>query len=238
LIAKAKEYYIGQGWVVPARLTAQETALWGSLSRRPEFVGKRQGMEHLVFATGKVTEATYKLFKQVLYDIDNRGECLHLVLICEERISVADENTLKGMGLGVLLIRSEADALLLVRPRLRSFREPPSYDRVPQHLRARVRQAIREMTEGDVCIGVLDLAQIMEGAISGPGITANTLGRKISQARAHGILSAAAEAAAHRVNLPRIVRAHPRNHRTRRLAIVRRCQQIVEDCLAVLFALS
>ncbi len=238
LIAAAKQHYVGQGWVVPSKLTARETVLWDSLSRRPEFVAKRQGMEYLVFATGKVTEATYKLFKQVLYDIDNQKEPFHLVLACEERIPVTDEKALKQMGLGVLLIRSQGDPLLLVRPRLRSFREPSTYYRVPQHLRAKVKHAIRDISEGDVCVGVLDLAQIMEGAIKGPGITAKTLGSKISQARARNILSAAGAAAAHRVNVPRIKRAHPASHSTRRTAIVARCQQIVEDCLAVLFALA
>jgi hypothetical protein len=236
LLDAAKEYYTTRGWNVPKTLSTAEEKLAGRLARRFEFLAKHDGMEHLVYVSGKVTDSTYKLHKQVLYDIELAREFCHVVLVFDERISKTDENRLKEMGVGVLLIRRQAAPLLLVQPRLRCFREPSTYDRVPTALRKKVRDAVNKILEGDVCVGVLDLAQILESRLQHPTITAKTLGGKINQAKANKLLSALAGSAASRVNVPRIKRAHPRGHGERRKAIVMRVQNIVEDCLAVLCA--
>ena len=207
------------------------------LSRRPEIIAKKEGMEHFVYITGRVTDSTFKLFKQVIFDLELRTEFCHVVSVCTERVPSTKERSLKGMGVGILVVRQDAETFQLVRPRLVAFREPSSYDRVPRQIRARVREALRKIREDDVCVGVLDLAQALEYQLSQLGFT-GTLGQKIGQAQRADRLSTIATKAAQRVNWPRINRAHPGGHATRRSGIVARVQEIVEDCLAVMFALG
>lgn len=195
-------------------------------------------MEHLVFATGKVTDATYKLLTLLLYDLERAREFSHVVIICEGKVPGVHENKLKEMGLGVLQIRKPLATLMLVKPRLACFKEPENYDRVAHRIRRHVREAARKIREEDVCTGVLDLAQILEQELTRCGCTDDTLGRKIRQAIGMNLLSDLEAKAAFRVNAPRVKIAHPRNHRTRRNAIVSRVQEIFDDCLAVLFVLG
>ncbi len=232
----ARKYYAAKGWSAPATLSPKEERLANKLSLRFEFLAKHDGMEHLVYVSGKITDSTYKLQKQVLFDVDVAREFCHVVLVCDEKISKVDESRLKEMGLGVLLIRKGANPLMLLQPRLRCFREPSTYDRVPIGIRKKTRDAVAKIIDGDVAVGVLDLAQILESRLSDSKITAKTLGAKIKQAEKHKLLSAMAAAAASRVNVPRIQRAHPRGHGERRKAIVMRVQDIVDDCFAVLCA--
>ncbi len=221
---------------MPAAFSSAEEKLAGRLTRRFEFLAKRDGMEHLVYISGKITDSTYKLHKQVLFDIELAREFCHVVLVCDEKISKIDESKLKEMGVGVLLVRRDATPLMLIEPQLRCFRAPSTYDRVPPGVRRKVKDAVAKIIEGDVSVGVLDLAQILETRLQDARITAKTLGGKIKQAETHNLLSAMAASAASRVNIPRIQRAHPRGHRERRKAIVMRVQDIVEDCFAVLCA--
>jgi hypothetical protein len=195
-------------------------------------------MEHLVYCSGKVTSATFNLLKQVLCDIDVERVLCHIVTVCEEKVSRQDESELRKLGIGILLIREDAHPNELAKPTLRCFREPTTYDRIPQRCRRKVRQSLQTISNGDVCVGVLDLAQVLEEELHRKGVTVNTLGAKIRDAAASGVLSAAAAAAAGRVNWPRIQRAHPRGHAVRRRDIVNRVQEIVDDCTAVLFSLQ
>jgi hypothetical protein len=236
LLTAAKQHYRSKEWTVPATLSTSEENFAGKLAVRFGFLAKHDGMEHLVYVTGKITDATYKLHKQVLFDIESTREFCHVVLVCDEKISKKDENKLKEMGLGVLLIRRDAAPLMLIQPRLRCFHEPSTYDRVPSGIRKKVKGAVTKIVDGDVCVGVLDLAQILENRLQNPAITAKALGGKINQAQKLNLLSPMAASAAFRVNVPRIKRAHPSGHGQRRKAVVMRVQEIVEDCIAVLCA--
>ena len=85
-------------------------------------------------------------------------------LSATEKIPKHDESKIRDMGIGVLLIRKEAAPLVLLQPRLQCFREPSTYDRVPPGIRKKVRDAVAKIVDGDVSVGVLDLAQIMGNA--------------------------------------------------------------------------
>jgi hypothetical protein len=195
-------------------------------------------MEHLVYASGKVTTATFKLLKQVLCDIDVERVFCHVVTVCEESVSRQNESELRKLGIGILLIRQGAHPNELAKAKLRYFREPSTYDRIPKSCRPKVRHAIQKISDGDVCIGALDLAQVVEEQLTKKGVTVKTLGSKINEAVRTGVLSTAAAAAANRVNWPRIQRAHPKGHAVRRRDIVNRIQEIVDDGMAVLFSLG
>lgn len=238
LVNKAKEHYRNSHWQVPNRLSNPHQQLAGELSLRPEFIAKRDGMEHFLYAPGRVTRSTFNLMKQVAFELDRKRYFCHIVVACDDRISRAHEQVLRKMGIGILLIRQGVPNVEHAAPELRCFRLPTTYGRVPRRYRARVRSALHAIHCGDVCVGVLDLAQVLETALSNCGITANTLGAMIGQAKTAGVLRNLASDAADRVNWPRIQRAHPGNHATRRRDIVNRVQDIVDDCLAVLFSLD
>lgn len=227
--------YKGRGWAISARFSAADEELVGKLSRRPDMLAKYDGMEHLIFLCGRVTAATYKLQKQVLYDLDSRREFSHVVLVCEESVSKKDEALLRQMGVGVLLIRHDAVPVFLVHPLLRCFNFPAK-DRIAKRFRAKVVNALNKIRQEDVCVGILDLSQVLEDQLTAAGCTVRTLGAKIKDAETQRIFSREAAKAARRVNDPRITRAHPGNHRKRR-QVVQDAQSIVDDCLAALAAL-
>lgn len=238
LVEEAKAHYRATHWTVPNTLSAADASLAAQLSLRPSFIAKKDGMEHLVYVSGRITQATFNLQKQVLFEIAQNGVCYHVVLVAEERVTRTVENQLRAMGLGVLLIRRDAAPLELVDPSLQCFRPPSTWDRVPTRYRRAVKEAIGKVQTGDVCVGVMDIAQVLETALAHRGITVNTLGAKIKQAVTQQILRGMAANAADRVNQPRILRAHPTNHGGRRKKIVLRVQEIVDDCLALLFSLD
>ena len=223
---------------MPTRFAAADNALLNRLTLRPKFVARKDGMEHYVYATGRVTDATFKLFKQVLFDLESEGVVVHVATLCDERVSRDDETLLRRMGVGIIVIRAGATPNELARPRLRRFRCPTSFERIPVGIRPAVRQALAKIVDGDVCVGVLDLAQVLEQRLQTKGINVNTLGAKINEAANQNLLSTLAVNAAKRVNWPRILRAHPCGHAVRRRDIVNRVQEIVDDGLSVLFALG
>lgn len=238
LVSQAKAHYRGQHWQVSRNLSRPFHSLIGELSLRPTFIVRKEGMELLVYASGKVTRSTFHLLKQVAFELEQVRCFCHVVVACDDHISRAHEQTIRKMGLGILLVRQGVPAVELAAPELRSFRLPTTFDRIPKKYRAGVRQALDKIHCGDVCVGVLDLVQVLETALTDKGVTVNTLGRKIGQAKASGVLRSLAADAADRVNQPRIQRAHPGKHATRRTKIVNRVQEIVDDCLAVLFSLD
>ena len=62
-------------------------------------------MEHLVYAPGKVTDSTFNLMKQVLFELERMRCFCHVVVACDNRIGRAHEQSLRKMGLGILLVR-------------------------------------------------------------------------------------------------------------------------------------
>jgi len=232
------DFYKKTGWSASEVFTATEERLATRLSLRPAAIAKRDGMEHLIFALGKVTDATYKLLKQILFEIERQGELSHVVIMCADRVTQADERRIKDLGVGIVLVRQEGEPISLATPKLCCFREP-KYERLRPGLRAGVRNAVRKVAEEDVTVGVLDLAQILEKELEKrlPAFKGKPLGLLIREARKAGILSDLHEEAADRVNDPRIKRAHHANHATRR-RVVMKAQDIVDDCLAVLFAIT
>lgn len=235
---QAKAHYRGGHWQVSNNLSRPFQKLIDELSLRPDFIGRRDGMEHLVYASGKVTRSTFHLMKQVAFDLEQMRCFCHVVVACDVRINKGHEQTLRKMGLGILWVRQGVPTVELADPELRCFRLPTTFDRIPRSYRTTVRRALDTIQCGDVCIGVLDLAQVLETALTDQGVTVKTLGAKIRDAKSSGVLSNLAAKAADRVNSPRIQRAHPGNHATRRRVIVNRVQEIVDDCLAVLFSLD
>ena len=67
-------------------------------------------MEHLVYASGKVTRPTFHLMKQVAFELERMRCFCHVVVACDDRISRAHEQTLRKMGLGILLVRQGVPA--------------------------------------------------------------------------------------------------------------------------------
>ena len=238
LVIQAKAHYRGQHWQVSHNLSRPFQNLIGELSLRPTFIGRKEGMELLVYASGKVTRSTFHLLKQVAFELEQVRCFCHVVVACDDHIKRAHEQTLRKMGLGILLVRQGVPAVELADPELRYFRLPTTFYRIPKKYRVGVRQALDKIRCGDVCVGVLDLAQVLETALTDKGVTVKTLGVKIRDAKSNGVLRSLAADAADRVNSPRIQRAHPGKHATRRKEIVNRVQEIVDDCLAVLFSLD
>ncbi len=238
LVEQARAHYRNSHWQTPSRLGAPLERLLGELALRPDFVAQKDGMEHFVYAPGKVTRSTFHLMKQVLFELEQKTVFCHVVIVCDDNISRANEAVLRRMGLGILLIRQDVPHVELADPQLRCFRLPTTFDRVPTRYRRGVRESLHKIHCGDVCVGVLDLAQVLETALTDHGVAVNTLGAKIREATRSGVLRRLAADAANRVNWPRINRAHPGNHSARRRHIVSRVQEIVDDCLAVLFSLD
>lgn len=238
LVQQAKTHYRDAHWRVPIRLSKPHQQLVSDLSLRPDFIAQRDGMEHLVYASGKVTRSTFNLLKQVAFELDQMRCFCHIVVACDNRISKGHEQTLRKMGIGIILVRQGVPNVKQADPELRCFRLPTTFHRIPRRYRPGVRQALDTIRFGDVCVGVLDLAQVLETALANRGVPAKTLGGKIKDAKANGVLRSLAADAAKRVNSPRIQRAHPKGHTGRRNAIVIRVQEIVDDCLAVLFSLD
>ncbi len=239
LIELARRHYRSQGWTVPSRPNKAEATLVSSLARRPDFVVRRDGMLHLVFVSGKVTAATFRLNMQVVFDVQQTNEVCNLVTVCQDRVKPKDERELRKMGFGILIVRESDEPYFLAPAKLQQFDDAIQYEQIPQRLRARTRAAVRQISEGDVCVGILDLVQIVEAELERhvPGSKNWTLGRKINAAETSGVLRPMMKAAADRINFPRIKRAHPGTHNTRRKWIVSRAQAIVDDCLAILFGL-
>src|SRR5713226_3580108 len=102
-------FYRSKGWDASSTFIGHGAQLASRLTLRPDAIAKRDGSEHLVYAIGSVKEASFKLFKQVLYDIECDREFCHVVVVCTEKISQIHERVLKSMGIGVLLIRRNAD---------------------------------------------------------------------------------------------------------------------------------
>lgn len=240
LAAEARQYYRNQNWTAPNRFAAKEESFVSKLSVRPDLIAQRDGMLHLVYAAGRISQAAFNLYKLVLFDIEQLREFCHVVVGCEERVSQADERRLKEMGLGILLVRQDADTYMLAQPSLRCFRAPANYKRLPTRVRTGVKKAIQKIETDDVAVGVLDLSQVLETELD--RVVPQTfhrlaLGRKIQEAQNQGALTPIMVAAANRVNTPRIKRAHPGSHSQRRRDIVEGVQEIVDDCLAILFVL-
>jgi hypothetical protein len=240
LVEAAKQHYLGEGWAVPASLPKEVDTFISTLQRRPDFVAINDGMEHLVFATGRITDTTIGFQKQVLFDVDRKPRHSHIVLVCEEQVPRHREVEVRGMGVGILLIRTDAPPLPLVRPKLRGFRPRQELDSVPSRIRSRVSDALRRVSEENVCVAILDLVQIVELEMDRlvPSAKNRPFGTKINEAEARHLLSPLAIRAARRINVPRIRRAHPKPHSQRRRHIVDNVQSIVDDCLSMLFALG
>src|SRR5438552_2600183 len=107
-------HYRAEGWAVPPSFPRDAEAFVCTLQRRPDFIAMYDGMEHLVFATGRVTDATIGFQKQVLFDLDRRPRHSHVVLVCEEPVPRTREVEVRGLGVGILLIRVGAPPLVLV----------------------------------------------------------------------------------------------------------------------------
>src|ERR1700704_4071627 len=80
----------------------------------------------------------------------------------EEQVPRHREAEMRGLGVGILLIRVDAPPLLLVRAKLRGFRPRQDLESVPARIRAKVKDALRRVSEENVCIAILDLVQIVE----------------------------------------------------------------------------
>ena len=246
LIDAALDHYRSKGWTASKSFTGPTKKVVQSLTTRPQLVAKHDGMEHLIFAFGQVKDSTFKLIKQVLFDLELKRNAYHVVISVDKPVKQTDERLLKEMGVGVLQIRIGASAIQLVPAHLRCFRVSPTLERVPSRLRSRVRGILRQIREEDVCVGILDLTQVLEKEIDRicamKRTTPNTgrppaLGTLIGEARGLGILTNLVDTAAGRVNKRRSVRAHPRTDVERR-RLVSNAESIVEDCLAVLFAIN
>jgi hypothetical protein len=241
LADQARAFLRGRQWQVPATLTPAQERRIVRLSARPAFIAKRDGMEQYVYPVGQVSSMTMSLHKQVVLDLELHQDFAHCTIVCEDGGLTADlERQLRLMGVGVIVVRRENQPYELLPPKLRCFHCPGSLDRLRQPLRPRVMQCLRAIESGDVCVGVLDLAQVLEGEFDRhlPTHRGQTLGAKIAEASRQNLLKPLAIAAARRVNIPRIRRAHNRTHIERRRQIVERAQRVVDDCLAVLFALE
>ena len=246
LVDAVVNHYRSLGWAASKSFTGTTKTVVESLAIRPQLVAKHDGMEHLVYALGQVKESTFKLIKQVIFDLELKRNAYHVVVAVEKKVNQPDERLLKEMGVGVLQIRSGATAIQIVPAHLRCFRVPPKLDRVPSRLRPRVKQILRRIREDDVCVGILDLAQVLEEEIDRVCVPKRTapktgrppaLGTLISEARSLGILTKLVDKAAGRVNDRRLARAHPRTAAERR-RLVSNAETIVEDCLAALFAID
>ncbi|MBI5759567.1 MAG: hypothetical protein HZA46_13695 [Planctomycetales bacterium] len=240
LTEASKEHYRGEGWSVPVSFPKDVEAFVSTLQRRPDFMATNDGMEHLVFATGRVSDTTIAFQKQVLFDIDRKPRHSHIVLVCEEPVPRTRESEVRELGVGVLLIRLDVPPLLLVRAKLRGFRPRQDLESVPARIRPKVKDALRRVSEENVCVAILDLVQIVELEMDRlvPATKDRPFGAKIHEAESKGKLSDLAIKAARRINVPRIRRAHPKTHAQRRKHIVDDVQSIVDDCLAMLFALG
>lgn len=239
LIARAKTFYVGRGWKSPA-WGQEEEKIASRLARRPDLICRCNGMLHLVFVSAKATPAAFNLHKQVLFDVESLRAFVHIVVVLEGSASSTIQKKFKEMGIGVLLIRQDGDPYYVVLPRLTCFKPPLGLKRVPAGLRAEVKDVLRIIAEDDVGVGVMDLSQILEKVLDRkvPAGKGKSLGKKIELAKNAGLLTTLTRGAAKRVNNPRIKRAHARTHQQRRTHIVLRAQEIVDDCLALLFSVS
>jgi len=236
----ALKHYEGNGWLGSENFDKGTEAFVSKLPRRPELVATYDGMEHLVFLSGRLTASLLAVYKQLLFDVDQSGRPSHIVVVCEESVSTAMEKAAKEMGVGIVIVRSDGDPYRLLPPRLRAFRVGQMVDNLPQRIRTRVQNALRKIESDDVCVGVMDLVQVVEVEMDRvvPVTKSKPFGAKITEAENTSRLNAQAVKAARRINVPRILRAHPGTHIKRRRDIVVPVQVIVDECLALLMAIA
>ena len=238
LVESAVDFYRRQGWSAVQRFTGSTSKFVESLSLRPSFLVKRDGMEYLCFPHGKISQATFKLMLQVVHEIDSSGDSFHVVVIAQAPISKLGEKALARLGVGILELRVDDQPRTIVEPSLRSFVPPRSYDLVPSRYRTKTRTAIEKVVRGDVCIGVMDLCQVVEEQCQTVcDRNDKPLGWMITELIRTGNLSTHTGNVARRMNKHRIKRAHPARHTLRR-KVVNEAQNIVDCCLALLFHLS
>ncbi len=239
LIDEGTAYYTAKGWAACVPGADPETAFCNTLTLAPSVCLKRDGMLLLLYVSNTISDTNHRLYKQVLFDVHLAHEHCHTV-VTVERVSADNERRLAGIGMGVLKLRDAAqDPILLKAPKLTVFRGPGSFDRVPAGLRANVTELLRRIEEEDTAMAVMDLVQVIEQELDRlvPAQAGRPLGNKIAACRRNGVLYPLVLDAATRINASRIVRAHPRTHAERRRDIVQVCQTVVDDALAILFAL-
>ena len=238
LVDSAVAFYREQGCSVVQRFTGSLSEFVERLSLRPSFLVKRDGMEYLCFSHGKISQATFKLMLQVVHEIDSSGEPYHVVAIAQAPINKSGEKALTRLGVGILELSVADQARTIVEPSLRCFVPPRSYGLVPSHYRTKTRTAIGKVVRGDVCVGVMDLCQVVEEQCQTVcGRNDKPLGWMIRELIRTGKLSTHTGDVAKRMNKHRIRRAHPAGHSLRR-KVVKEAQNIVDSCLALLFHLS
>jgi len=240
LRTEAETYYVSKGWKASVPGSDAESSFCNSLTLRPELCLKRDGMLLLLYVSNSVGDTQHRLFKQVMFDILLEGEHCHVVLAFDKRVASKDEKAIAGLGVGLLQLREQNDPPILIRPpQLSGFRAPLSLDRVPAGLQAHVKELLRRLTEEDTATAVLDLVQVVEQDLGRvvPAAANKPLGGKIKACRDGNLLYPLVLDAADRINKSRIVRAHPATHEERRKDIVKVAQIVVDDALAILFAL-
>lgn len=239
LVDDGTAYYTAKGWTACVPGADPETSFCNALSLAPSVCLKRDGMLLLLYVSNTISDSNHRLYKQVLFDVLLAHEHCHVV-VTVEKVSAANERRLAGIGMGVLKLRdAPQDPILLKAPKLTLFRSPASFDRVPVALRVNVTELLRRIVEEDTATAVMDLVQVIEHELDRlvPAQVGKPLGTKIAACRSNGLLYPLVLDAATRINASRIVRAHPRTHEERRRDIVQVCQAVVDDALAILFAM-
>jgi len=236
---EALAHYEARGWTAVEPGTDAETAFCLDLSLKPAVCLKRDGMLLLVYGSNSVGDTQHRLFKQVMFDLLLRNEFCHVLLVFDRSVNRDNEKLMSGIGVGLMQVRDGNDPVLVRPPKLSCFKGPLTADRIPQGIRPHVQSMLKRISEEDTATAVMDLVQVVEQQFDRlvPNKAGQPLGAKITECQQQGLLYPLVVEAAKRINNSRIVRAHPATHEERRKDVVQVCQTVVDDSLAILFAM-
>ena len=234
-----RSHFQSKGWEYVLPGSTPDSAFCSRISLRPDAVFRRDGMIRLGYSSNTVKPTNIKMLKQVLTEMMLENQFCHIIMTVDSRVPLNQERILSQLGVGLWQLRPDDPPVEIRLPQLTCFRQPGVYERIPAPIRSKVQDLLRRISEEDTATAVMDLVQIVEEKLNSvlPNPPPNTLGSKLHRCRTSNLLHPLVIEAGYRINDSRIFRAHPFDHDDRRKFVVQQAQIVVDDALAMLFAI-